>query len=599
MTKLDQADAVLVRDGFTVVAAKPPVAQPWYVLIVDDDEAVHSATRAVLGRLRFLGRPVEILSAYSRRGAAAILWARDDIALVLLDVAMEEEDSGFGLMREIRDEMRNLSLRIIQRTDAAEAAADPRLMFEYDINDQHRKTDLTAPRLVVTTIAALRDYSDMVARQPGRLGLEHIADEPPSVPKGLTLNGFALTLLQQAAEMLGGEHDGALILPDPVTGEARVAAGIGIFAAAAGLKAASLPPGVAEYVARAMQEERGLTERHLIIRPIRTTMRQTGALLFRPALRPKRDDPGLLDIICTSVGVALDNVHLYRHLLNQQDVLEEAVAARTQEFATANSDLVASQQKLREELRIAGTLQQSILPAEFPSHPRVKGAALMRAARDIGGDFYDIFEFDDDFIGLVVADVSGKGVPAALFMVLVRTILQDVVRDTLSPAKALAETNRRLLARNPMSLFVTILYGVLDTRNGRFTFCSGGHGMPSICRAGGRVEKPALRPSPIVGLLDMARYVEHEETLAPGDSVVMTTDGIEEACNARNEMFGDLRLHNALDDGIGEDPGAMLDRVLRAVEGFVRGTPASDDLTCMVARWEGGRRRDPADGQDW
>lgn len=598
MTRLDQADAVLVRDGNSVVAAKP-AAQPWYVLIVDDDEAVHSTTRAVLRKLRFLDRPVEILSAYSQRGAAAILWARDDIALVLLDVAMEEDNSGFRLMREIRDEMRNRSLRIVLRTDAAEVAANPRMMFEYDVNDYQAKAALTAPRLVVTTIAALRDYADVVARQLGRLGLEHVADETPFIPKGLTLNGFALTLLQQAAEMLGGEHDGALILPDAVTGEARVAAGIGIFAAAAGLKASSLPPGVSD-VARAMQEERALTERHLIIRPIRTTMRQTGVLLFRPATRPMGDDPGLLDIICTSVGVALDNVHLYRHLLNQQAVLEEAVAARTQEFATANTDLVASQQKLQEELRIAGTLQQSILPATFPSHPRIKGAALMRAARDIGGDFYDIFEFEDgEHIGLVVADVSGKGVPAALFMVLVRTILQDVVRDTLSPAKALAETNRRLLARNPLSLFVTILYGVLDTRDGGFTFCSGGHGMPWICRADGRVEKPALRPSPIVGLLDMARYVEHEETLGPGDSVVMTTDWIEEACNARNEMFGDLRLHNALDDGNGEDPDGMLDRVLRAVEGFVRGTPPSDDLTCMVARWEAVRRRDPGGGRAW
>ena len=266
--------------------------------------------------------------------------------------------------------MRNLSLRIYPAHRCG-GCGDRSAGYVWSSTSTTTITrpDLTAPRLVVTTIAALRGYSDMVARQPGRLGLEHIADEAPSVPKGLTLNGFALTLLQQAAEMLGGEHDGALILPDPVTGEARVAkAGIGIFAPqAAGLKAASLPPGVAEYVARAMQEERGLTERHLIIRPIRTTMRQTGVLLFRPALRPKRDDPGLLDIICTSVGVALDNVHLYRHLLNQQDVLEEAVAARTQEFATANSDLVASQQKLREELRIAGTLQQSILPAELPS----------------------------------------------------------------------------------------------------------------------------------------------------------------------------------------------------------------------------------------
>jgi sigma-B regulation protein RsbU (phosphoserine phosphatase) len=285
--------------------------------------------------------------------------------------------------------------------------------------------------------------------------------------------------------------------------------------------------------------------------------------------------------------VGLDNVYLHTQLLEQQAVLEDTVLARTRELAAANRDLLATQAQLEEELRVAGTLQQSILPASFPFHLRYAGASAMRPARSIGGDFYDIFRFDERRIGVVVADVSGKGAPAALFMVLVRTILQDVAYLPLSPAEAIAEVNRRLLERNPLSLFVTVMYGVLDAETGCFLFCSGGHGMPYVRRADGDANRVCGRPSPLVGLLETARFTDQRIDLAPGDMVVLTTDGVEEACSAQGEMYGSTRLRAALMAESAATPTGLLETVLADVDRFTDGTPASDDLTCLVTRWTG------------
>ena len=205
--------------------------------------------------------------------------------------------------------------------------------------------------------------------------------------------------------------------------------------------------------------------------------------------------------MCALVGVGLDNVHLQAGCCATKPFGGE-VAARTQELAAINADLLQKQNQIDEELRVARTLQQSILPTAFPPHYAYQGHAFMRAARMIGGDFYDMFRLDDHRLGIVVADVSGKGVPAALFMVLVRTILQDLALRDLAPGACLAEANRQLIARNPLSLFVTVIYGIIDSRSGAFTFCSGGHIMPVCAAADGAVEAIKARAAPLLGLID-------------------------------------------------------------------------------------------------
>jgi len=276
-----------------------------------------------------------------------------------------------------------------------------------------------------------------------------------------------------------------------------------------------------------------------------------------------------------------------RALLDEQALLERRVTERTAELAEVNRALRASQMLLEEDLRAAGILQQAILPDGFPPHPRIDGAALMRPARVIGGDFYDVVALDADRVALLVADVSGKGAQAALFMVLVRTLLQEVMaQHDLTPAETMAETNRRLIARNPLSLFVTVMFGVLDTRNGHVDFCSAGHGMPLIRRADGRVERVTGRPSPMLGLVEAAQFAGHSLTLAAGDAIVLATDGVEEASNPDGTWFGEERFCHVL-SATGSDASAagMLTETLHAVDQFSAGAALADDITCVIARW--------------
>jgi sigma-B regulation protein RsbU (phosphoserine phosphatase) len=220
----------------------------------------------------------------------------------------------------------------------------------------------------------------------------------------------------------------------------------------------------------------------------------------------------------------------------------------------------------------------------------------MRAARMIGGDFYDIFQLDEHRLGVVVADVSGKGVPAALFMVLVRTIIQDLALRGLEPGTCLAEANRQLIVRNPLSLFVTVIYGVMDARSGVFTFCSGGHVMPYVLRASGTVEPVTAKPAPLVGLIEEARYPDATVLLAPGDGLLLVTDGVAEYFNAAGEAYGEQRLLAMLSASGPVAPDRLLAALTADLDHFSGGIPASDDVTALMVRFGGGMTSRAADG---
>ncbi len=277
-------------------------------------------------------------------------------------------------------------------------------------------------------------------------------------------------------------------------------------------------------------------------------------------------------------------------LLQSEQRLEGEVAKRTQELAMINADLLQKQAQIDSELKVARSLQQSILPSSFPIHDAYHGQAIMRAARMIGGDFYDVFRLDEHRLGVIVADVSGKGVPAALFMVLVRTMLQDLALQALSPAACIAEANRQLIARNPISLFVTTVYGILDARTGQFTFCNGGHIMPYVLRASGGVEVVDERSSPLVGLLEMAVYTDHTISLQPGDGLMLVTDGIAECFDRDGQLYGEERLLDLLASNTSMPVDRLLSKLLGELDQFSAGTQMSDDVTVLTLRYVGDRQ---------
>jgi serine phosphatase RsbU (regulator of sigma subunit) len=267
--------------------------------------------------------------------------------------------------------------------------------------------------------------------------------------------------------------------------------------------------------------------------------------------------------------------------------LEQEVVKRTRELEVANADLVSQQAQIQSELQVARTLQQSILPSAFPDDTRFSGYAYMRAARMIGGDFFDVFKIDEHHLGVVVADVSGKGVPAAMFMVLVRTLLQEIARHSLLPSECLANVNQQLLAKNPLSLFVTMLFGVLDARTGEFVFSNGGHAMPYLLRANGTIESVATRGSPLVGLLDFAMYIDHKVYLSSEDQVLMITDGVTENFDINEQVFGEERLLNFLTAMSKEPTDKMVENLVKRLDEFSEGTAPSDDVTILGFQFQG------------
>jgi sigma-B regulation protein RsbU (phosphoserine phosphatase) len=211
----------------------------------------------------------------------------------------------------------------------------------------------------------------------------------------------------------------------------------------------------------------------------------------------------------------------------------------------------------------------------------------MVPARQLAGDFYDLIPVSERYLAVLVADVSGKGVPAAFFMGISRTVLQQTARGGPSPAECLARSNVILCGNNPMDLFVTVFLGVLDRINGTFTYANGGHNPPLLVRPDGSIlELPSLG-SPPLGAFEEAPFIQRSVQLARGDTLLLYTDGITEAQDPRGELFGEERLRAALVDAAQATPAALLARVTEAVRMFADGAPVSDDITCLVLRYTG------------
>ncbi len=566
----DDDDDFLIEDDAPDASPPAQPAAPWTILVVDDDVSVHSITRLVLGDVRFMDRPLHIISAHTSREAASILRKRTDIALILLDVVMESDDAGLRLVREVRETIGNKAVRIILRTGEPGQAPERRVILDYDINDYKAKADLTAQQLYTATIAALRGYADLRTLEESRQGLATLFRGTAQLFATFDLAGFAAASLRLVVSLFDGPVDAALLLRTPE--------GWSLLAGHGALEGVA-PEILLGQFGLALAVGAPLSGPHLELRPIRCVQHKSACLLVIPASPVSRVSRDLLDLVSATIGIGLDNGALHQALLDEQSALERRVQERTAELA-------ASQSLMEEDLRAAGVLQQAFLPEHFPPHPNVEGAAIMRPARSIGGDFHDVMALDDHHMALLVGDVSGKGAQAALFMVLARTMLQEVMSVAHDPAAIMAETNRRLLLRNPLSLFVTVMFCVLNARTGHVRFCSAGHGMPLIRRADGSVKRVEGRPSPMLGLIDAASYSGHELQLDIGDALVLATDGIEEATDVSGAWFGADRFSDALASaGPGASASAILAATTAALDAFCIGAALADDVTCVVARW--------------
>ena len=255
--------------------------------------------------------------------------------------------------------------------------------------------------------------------------------------------------------------------------------------------------------------------------------------------------------------------------------------------ATVDALRAAAEERVKRidaELELARTIQRAALPGDFPSGEGFRVDAAMQAAREIGGDFYDFFRLGDSRLAFLVADVSGKGITAALYMMTAKTLLKDKLLALRDPAAALAEANAELCANNPANMFLTAWVGVLDPGTGEVVFANAGHNPPALVAAGRRVRFVTGKSGPVLAFREGIPYRAHALSLAPGDALFLYTDGVTEALDAKNALFGEERLAAALEAVEDPEPHALCTVVRAAVAAFAEGMPQADDITVLAVR---------------
>ncbi len=238
---------------------------------------------------------------------------------------------------------------------------------------------------------------------------------------------------------------------------------------------------------------------------------------------------------------------------------------------------------LQQELEIARQMQRSILPRNPLHAPGVQVDAVMEPASEVGGDFYDYFLVDENRLALVVADVSGKGIPAAFFMAVSRTLLKSLALLLRDPVRVMTQLNAQLAAENEPMMFVTVFFCVLDLRTGTLDFVNAGHNPPVIRAAGGQVRMLPRNQNMALGVNEHLRLRAGRAVLRPGDTLLLYTDGIVEAGDPLGRMFGEQRLLEAVLRYPGGAQSLPL-ALLREVRSFEGGRPQADDITCVALR---------------
>ena len=286
---------------------------------------------------------------------------------------------------------------------------------------------------------------------------------------------------------------------------------------------------------------------------------------------------------------------LQESIRNQDEIGELArsiddMEEQIQNYIGSITQITAEKERIKTELTLASLIQSSMLPHIFPPFPDRKEFDLyasMDPAKEVGGDFYDFFLIDDDHLCLVMADVSGKGVPAALFMMVSKVILQSCAMLGRSAGEILTKMNEAICSNNQAEMFVTVWTGILEISTGKLTAANAGHEYPVLRRAGGDFEVFRDKHGFVIGGMADVQYKEYELQLNPGDKLFLYTDGVPEATDENKELFGMDRMITALNSCKDETPEQVLNGVRAAVDSFVKEAEQFDDLTMLCLEYHG------------
>ncbi|MBQ6267090.1 MAG: SpoIIE family protein phosphatase [Clostridia bacterium] len=257
-------------------------------------------------------------------------------------------------------------------------------------------------------------------------------------------------------------------------------------------------------------------------------------------------------------------------------------------YTERQRSLAIERSRLQSELEVANVIQHSLLPtisADYPGRGEIDVDASMEAAKEVGGDFYDVFFVDKDRLAFVIGDVSGKGVPAALFMASAKITLQNCIRDIPALSEAVEAANNALCARNEAEMFVTLWVGVLDLTSGALTYVNAGHN-PPVTVLDGRADFLKTRSGLVLAGMEGVPYKEHRLEIRRGDMICLYTDGVTEAENAQHEMFGEDRLLACFENAAEIGATQVIKTVKSAVDGFVDGYSQFDDITMLCFKYQ-------------
>lgn len=270
----------------------------------------------------------------------------------------------------------------------------------------------------------------------------------------------------------------------------------------------------------------------------------------------------------------------------------EELSKKNQHYIKEVTRVTAEKERIGAELNVATQIQADMLPSIFPPYPNKTEFdvfATMHPAKEVGGDFFDFFLVDDDHLALVIADVSGKGVPAALFMVIAKTLIKNRAQMGGTPSEILYDVNNQLAEGNKTDFFVTVWLAIVDIRTGEGLVSNAGHEHPCLKKKNGKFELIKYRHSPAVAAMENMKFPDHKIKLDPGDKIFVYTDGVVEATNAQNELFGEKRMLEALNSNPDASIRALLSNVNAGINRFTDGVQQFDDITMLCMEYLGSK----------
>lgn len=267
--------------------------------------------------------------------------------------------------------------------------------------------------------------------------------------------------------------------------------------------------------------------------------------------------------------------------------LRRNLADRVAELMREQEEIIKKQERVEAELAVASSVQQGMLPdlSAFSGNPHFEVAAYMKPAKEIGGDFYDFFTFGEDKMALTVADVSGKGMPAAMFMSSVKTCLRAYSKFCTTTSEIIARANNMLCLDNVYELFVTVWSGILDYRTGLLSYTNGGHNPPLIRQNGGSFEYVRNRHGSFLAVFENQKYGDSFLRLSHGDTLFIYTDGITEQMDSEKNLYGEERLNAALNANASLPPSLLIEAVRADISSFAGGAEQFDDMTMLCLRY--------------